>query len=260
MHGFLQIFGVVAEIAAAALIGILLDRWLGDVAAVIGLCICAVFLGWLHWGEIKSMFVQVPPSQVTATPLPAQPASPIPEITTKPPAADPPREKPPEKPRSAPVMPEVTLRFVYPDFPSLVITNPSKILARDIKWTVALWNMDLPDRNDPLPIPVQVFDWIRPHEEGGPEDLFNTPLVNPLLKTGDRLFGSASVICPDCSRGRTYAVYIVWGKGGWFYEVPNDISGHIIVPSNFGRETREVYFQQLDSMVPQEKRVPIGAR
>ena len=57
-------------------------------------------------------------------------------------------------------LPDVALRFVYPKSPALVLVNQSAVIARDIKWTVVLWNMDLPDRNDPLPIPVSTFDWI----------------------------------------------------------------------------------------------------
>src|SRR5437867_4452348 len=83
----------------------------------------------------------------------------------------------------------------------LVIVNSSGSLARDIKWIVVLWNMDLPDRDDPLPIPVSTFDWIKPHQEGGPQNLFSGANVAPLLKPGDRLFGSASVNCPNCVRG-----------------------------------------------------------
>jgi hypothetical protein len=41
--------------------------------------------------------------------------------------------------------PDVSLRFVYPKSPALVLTNNSEVNARDIKWTVALFNMDLPD-------------------------------------------------------------------------------------------------------------------
>jgi hypothetical protein len=168
----------------------------------------------------------------------------------------PPLEK---KPQNL-LLPDVTLRFVYPKDPALVIANPSDSIARDIKWMVALWNMDLPDRNDPLPIPVSTFDWIRPHDEGGPQNLFDSPLVAPLLRQGNRLFGSASVSCPECARGRTYIVYIVWGEGGWVSEVENENSGKIIVPNNFLRETREAYFKQLEAAIPEKSRIQVGER
>jgi hypothetical protein len=66
----LQIVGLVAEIIAVALIGILLDRWLGNVAAVVGLCVCLTFLGWLHWKEIKLLI----PAKEAST-IPSEPPS-----------------------------------------------------------------------------------------------------------------------------------------------------------------------------------------
>ena len=155
---------------------------------------------------------------------------------------------------------DVKLRFVYPKEPALVITNPCGAAAKNIKWTVALWNMDLPDRNDPLPIPVSIFDWIKPHEEGGPQNLFSSPLVAPLLKPGNRLFGSASVDCPECVRGRTYVVYIVLGSGGWFSEMETEKSGDILIPKNFLKESREEYFKSLEAAVPVASRLPIAEK
>jgi hypothetical protein len=110
--------------------------------------------------------------------------------------------------------PDVKLRFVYPNSPTLVLINDSDVVARDIKWFVALWNRDLPGRDDPLPIPVSNFDCIKPHSVSGAQDLFYSPSVASLLKPGNRLLGSASVSCPTCSRGRTYMVYITWGTNG----------------------------------------------
>lgn len=156
--------------------------------------------------------------------------------------------------------PEVALRFVSPKSPGLVIVNSSGSLARDIKWIVVLWNMDLPDRDDPLPIPVSTFDWIKPHQEGGTQNLFGGANVAPLLKQGDRLFGSASVNCPDCVRGRTYIVYIVYGEGGWVSEVENEKTGGLMIPHNVKKETREEYFKNLEATVPNESRIPISER
>jgi hypothetical protein len=154
--------------------------------------------------------------------------------------------------------PDVSLRFVFPEAPSLVLENNSDVVAKDGKWEVALFNMDLPDRNEPLPIPVSTFDWIRPHSVSGPQALFASTSVSSLLKPGDRLFGSAAVICPACSRGHTYLVYIEWGKGGWFSEIEDQKSGLLPIPRNLLKETRMEYFDRGLSGVPRSKRVPIG--
>lgn len=157
----------------------------------------------------------------------------------------------------------VALRFVYPKSPALVIVNQSNSVIRDIKWAVVLWNMDLPERNDSLPIPVETFDWLKGNDEAGPQNLFGRPSVASLLKTGNRLFGSASVDCPTC-KGKTYAVYIVWGEGGWFSEVESEKigipSGKVLIPTNMLKDGRENYFRELEVMAPENSRLPIEDR
>jgi hypothetical protein len=160
-------------------------------------------------------------------------------------------------PQEAP-KPNVSLRFVSPTSPVLVFENPSDAVAHDVKWAVALWNIDLPDRNDPLPIPSNTVDWIKAHDEVGPAGLFGLSTVAPLLKPGNRLFGSAMVDCPACSRGRTYILYIVCGESGWYSEIKWNHPGKLIVPPNFMRVTREAYFKLLEDMAPPSTRTPIG--
>ncbi len=157
-----------------------------------------------------------------------------------------------------PDKPDLALRFIYSESPALVLINQSPVVAKDIKWTVAVWNMDLPERNDPLPIPVSTFDFIRPNNESGPQNLFDTLTVKPLLKPGDRLFGSASVCSPGCIQGRTYVIYIVWGKSGWFAEVREEKSGNILIPKNFSKAYRDLYFKTLERKISIPSRIPIG--
>ncbi len=45
--------------------------------------------------------------------------------------------------------PDVALGFVYSKSPSLILINQSSVVARDIKWALAIWNTDLTDRTDP---------------------------------------------------------------------------------------------------------------
>jgi hypothetical protein len=129
-----------------------------------------------------------------------------------------------------------------------------------MKWVVALWNTNLPDRNDPLPIPIGAFDWLRQHTESGPQNLFGAPGVSPLLKEGDHLLGSASIACARCKRGRTFVLSIVWGESGWFSEVVGETSGDVLIPRNFLKETREGYFRQLEVLAPKKSRIPIRDR
>jgi hypothetical protein len=153
--------------------------------------------------------------------------------------------------------PDVKLRFVYPNSPALVLINDSDVVARDIKWFVALWNIDLPSRDDPLPIPVSTFDWLQPNSVSGAQDLFYSPAVVSVLKPGNRLLGSASVSCPTCSRGRTYMVYITWDTNGWYAEVDDIQTGQVVIPSNFLKQTREQYIKLIEA-VPTQSRTSIG--
>jgi hypothetical protein len=100
-----------------------------------------------------------------------------------------------DKPKAAAAtLPDVTLRLVQPKAPGLVLVNLSGTVARDIKYSFALYDID--KRHEYLPIPTTTFDFIRPHESGGPEDLFGRIASN--LSRGDRISGSISVTCPDC--------------------------------------------------------------
>ena len=199
------------------------------VGAVVGAILLPATIGALFWVDYRETLKKIPPELV-----------------------------PQQKPETAAEFPDVTLRFVYPKSPALVLVNQSGKVAHQIKWLVALWNLDLPDRTDPLPISVSTFDFIRPHLESGPQNLFGSSLVSPLLKPGNRLIGSASVQCPDCVRGRTFIVYLVWDQGGWFTEVLDMTSGAVLTPPHFTREEIFQYFRELMARVPENARIPIS--
>ena len=156
-----------------------------------------------------------------------------------------------------PPQPDIFLKLVYPETPSLVIVNASDVVARDMKYAVELFGSGLPDGNSPLQIPTGTFDWLKGHSEGGPNTLF-TASISSLLKPGDKLYGSATINCPTCVRGRSYLVYIEWGKGGWMAET-NDPKGMLIIPAKNTPEGRMRYFQQIEQAVPANQRIPIGA-
>ncbi len=155
---------------------------------------------------------------------------------------------------------DVAMRFVYPKAPALVLVNQSPVIAREIKWAVVLWNVDLPDRDEPLPIPVSTIDWLRPGASGGPQSLFDQPNVAVALKPGDRLIGTASVICAECARGRSYIVSIIWGEGGWFSELEGERGGDLLIPGKFDKGSRAAYFRALEAAAPTDARVAIEAR
>jgi hypothetical protein len=151
--------------------------------------------------------------------------------------------------------PLVSLRFINKQITDFQIYNSSNIGARNIKWMLVMWDINTPARIDPLPIPATLFDFLGPHGRNLPVGVFQTPLVKPLIKEGDRLFGSASVMCPDCSRGFTFWVYIEWGHGGWYAEVSDMKTGEVIYPKK--ATDMDAFMKSVADQIPTDRRIPI---
>lgn len=163
----------------------------------------------------------------------------------------------------APEVPEVTAKFVHPQSPMLVLDNTSGAIARNIERAFAIWNADdlrtyVPGSSgdDPLPIPISTFDVLRPHTASGPESMFQAVMNAGYVKNGNRLIGSIGVVCPECGRGHSYFVYIVWGQGGWFTEIPDSKEGEVTVPRRITKETLDAYFKSIEQ-IPEALRRPI---
>lgn len=153
--------------------------------------------------------------------------------------------------------PDLALQFVYPKSPMLRILNVSNVTARQIKFTIAVWDIDKPQEKNPLQIPIQTFDFIRPHLFGGNEGVFEPLVRSGVIKPGMRLFGSASTECPDCRKGHTYWLYIIWGQGGWYSEISDMSSGGVIVPKDFKNITATEFADRTIPLIPEIQRIPI---
>ena len=151
--------------------------------------------------------------------------------------------------------PEVTLSFVWPNEPDIQLQNTSNVVAENIKWSLAIWDVDTPNRHDPLPIPAATFDFLAPKGSSLPIALFSRPQIAPLVKSGDVIFGSASVSCPHCSRGRTFLVYIKLGSEGWYSEVKSVTSGDLVHLSPTPYLVNSV--RDFTKTVPDQDRIPI---
>ena len=125
-------------------------------------------------------------------------------------------------------LPDVTFNLVNAKFPSIQAFNISAKVARDIRYTGALFNIDAPNHYQPLPIRVAGIDFIKPHQYESPHDLFS-PVLG-MIEPGNRIFGTISINCPECARGRTFYVYIVWGHGGWISLIDEEKRGAVRLP------------------------------
>ena len=166
------------------------------------------------------------------------------------------------QPSTAQLAPSVTKPIVELSLngaraPALVISNTSGLVAKDIKWTVLLMNVSKPDAKDPLPIPVSSFDFIRPGGTSGRQLLF-TPQVTATLSSGDKLWGSMSVDCPECARGNTYLIYIDWGHGGWYYHLKDKVNGTVLGPKSASYEETLNYAGILSRAAPHFERIAIS--
>ena len=152
--------------------------------------------------------------------------------------------------------PLVGLKFIGSKGPGVACVNESDVMARDMLLQVVLWNRDTLELQ-PLPIPTQKCDWLRPHDEGAPYDLSRWLAQ---LKPGTHLIGSAMISCPNCITGRTYVVSIILGDSGWFSEVnpgPGQ-QGRVFVPHEPNSEVSCAKFlDALEGLVPVDRRLPI---
>jgi hypothetical protein len=153
--------------------------------------------------------------------------------------------------------PLVGIKIVGPKGPAIACVNESDVIARDILWQIVIWNKDTLELQ-PLPIPVQKCEWLRPRDEGGPTDISHWLSA---LKPGTHLIGSAMISCPNCLTGRTYIVAIVVGEGGWYCEFSPGPGkqGKLLVPLNPESESaRAAFLSGLENSVPLDSRISIG--
>ncbi len=122
--------------------------------------------------------------------------------------------------------PDISLVLVYPQSVSLLIRNDSTVVARESRYSVVLWNLELlSGSKQPLPIPVGSHDWVRPGRRGGPYGIMSRPKTQGLIKPSDRIFGYIALACPDRSTDKIYWVFFKHGQGGWYAEARQKFSG-----------------------------------
>lgn len=150
------------------------------------------------------------------------------------------------------------LALVFSDPSSVVVTvlNRSKVVANGPAYFVALWDLDSAPGllSQPLQIPAQRGDFVRAGEGWGPNMMMGIQAVSGRVKTGDRIFGFASVTCPTCKLRRYYWLYIKQGSEGWYSESkPIDIQ-------DLGRSIPSIAQEPdstLSKLVPIRRRIPI---
>jgi hypothetical protein len=118
--------------------------------------------------------------------------------------------------------PDIFADLIYPASLSMAVRNVSRIkTARDVRYELYLLNLDHPIvyKFQTISSGSHLIDFVRPQGSFRTEALqLNTSPPIPPLESGNRLFGSLVVQCPDCKHIRTYWVYWTYGISGMYYE------------------------------------------
>lgn len=156
--------------------------------------------------------------------------------------------------------PDVTMRLVFPERPALLLENNSDATATQIKYTVALLNIDGPDVGKPAQIPIATFDFIKGHEKGGPQNLFDPPQIAKTPNKGQKLFGWIQISCPSCIKTHYYWAYIHFGLSGWYSEVPMERHEAIAKWLSDNGPYTDASVDKILSIIPVRDRIEIKPR
>jgi hypothetical protein len=158
---------------------------------------------------------------------------------------------------STPSPADIELQFVYPTAEVAIyeLNKSTDTVLRDPKYSPGIWNLDSPQLNEPLQIPVQGGDYIRPKDALGPLQFIGTPAALQRIKTGDRLFGFVIASCSNCIANRMYWLYIKYGYGGWYAEESRGVD-----PVGLSKSIPAISKNsdvELAALVPERNRIPI---
>ncbi len=237
-----------------ALVGILLDRYLGNVAAAIGLSVCLILLFWLHWGEIKPLVTKQSPTSAQNKPPtkpsvgPASPSTPVAPL------------KPPSKPNLHPNRKsglELAVSLVNPTAPDIVVDNQTDDLAEGITWELVMFRTT--DQAF-FSYATQSIGYVKPHSQSARYAMDLNKLIQAAgtggqIANGESFMGTLVVDCPTCL-GTTLIVSFVWGDSGWFYKAPGG-NGKLLMPKDMSKSTISQFIELINSTVKPEERTPI---
>ena len=157
-------------------------------------------------------------------------------------------------------MQDVRLEFTQPLDPQISVRNAGTGLVREPRYNITLADLDKArwDGKGILPVlktnrpSFSPSDWLRPGQGFGGYAMFDSTNKPP---ENSRLFGWATCTCPQCITERTYFVFVVFEKSGWYYEIPQGRGiNRQFFNSLFGKGAKEQQ-SSLDTAIPQNERV-----
>jgi hypothetical protein len=151
------------------------------------------------------------------------------------------------------VKPDLTLKFVIKQNLSFEIVNGATPQAINPRYSIQMMNLDNalnkhPDENGLIGLPnatEMLNDYVPTKTALGPISLGNRWQERGLLNRGDRMFGIASIGCPNCTRTHYYYVYAVHGQDGWYCESSTPLSflglGRVVIKIEEGMDNPSNY-------------------
>jgi hypothetical protein len=141
--------------------------------------------------------------------------------------------------------------------PTFSFLDSSDSMARNIRWAIVLWNTEVPDEANSIPIFTYPVDWLKPHQESGAIEILGQ---GTNFNTGTVLIGTAGLDCPNCDP-ESYILYIKWGESGWYAKTDKRWKGQPVLPADgLTRVGREMYFKNLVGIVPQTNRIAMDVK
>jgi hypothetical protein len=226
---------------------------------VIGGAAFGAIAGALGWWSLERQHAQmlVPPSPSHAPEIIV--AHPPPEKQKEEGAENKAKKQPPE-PLLKAEKPDLDIILVNPESFALLFVNKSNVVLREPKYSPGIYNLDRLEPNGTptiLPIPVFTGDWIRAKDSLGPQALISQAALAPLVKDGDHLFGFIVIAYPECVRNKSFWVFAIQGKGGWYYELPEGEGIHLGQLNALALEVRATGDVALDRIAPPQGRKAI---
>jgi len=226
----------------------------------------------LSKAHVAALLRKEPPVNFASTPSPVTPpgpnvATPTPTLATAPLVHKPPARSntPNQIPPAQPQTPDVSMSFYTEGGnPRFSIFNSGGEAAQQPKWTFALGDLTNeyyphypsdPNSSQPLPIPTnKVDDYVKPHSYLGNFAVFNDVTAN-FIKSGDQIFGFATISCSNCAGSRSYWLYWEAGNGGWYANfTPLDKDAQLFKQGNLSRSEVD---ERISRWIPAIGRIPL---
>jgi hypothetical protein len=151
---------------------------------------------------------------------------------------------------------DLGVSLVSPTAPAIVVDNQTDNVAEGITWELVMFRTT--DQAF-FSYATQNIGYVKPHSKSALYGMqLNTLPHAPggdRLTNGENFIGTLSVDCPSC-RGTTLIVSFVWGKSGWFYEVPGG-NGRLMLPKDMSKGAISQFIEAINAAAKPEQRAPI---